>query len=263
MKQGGNTLNGKGDLSVKSLIIMGGALFSMHFGASCVLFPVQWGRDSGDSVFIAYIAIVLTALLLPLLAYIALSRGKGTFWDLTTRLSPKFGKLFCALTALLLGPLYIIPRMSAAAWDALMQVTGVQVNSIIPLFLFNCAYYALTYWFIAGRSNIMDKIGKLLFPILLLIVIGVIGKGLLTPIAAEWVPKSYDQPAWAYGFLQGYQTGDLPAALLFGLVMLQGIRAAGVEESHISRNIVRLGFVGMGMLALTHLGHMLVGAWRC
>ena len=260
MKKDSKSVNSKGNLSVKSLIIMGGALFSMHFGASCMLYPVQWGRDSGSDVFIAYIAIVLTALLLPLLAYIALSKGGGTFWELALRLSPKFGKIFCGLTALILGPLYIIPRMSAAAWDALMQVTGLQISSALPLILFNCVYYALTYWFIAGRSNIMDKVGKILFPVLLLIVVGVIGKGLMTPIATEWVPKNYDQPAWAYGFLQGYQTGDLPAALMFGLVMLQSIRAAGVEEKRVNKNMVYLGFVGMGMLAVTHLGHMVVGA---
>lgn len=255
-----NSLDSKGNLSIKSLIIMGGALFSMHFGASCMLYPVQWGKDSGSSVFIAYIAIVMTALLLPLLAYIALSRGNGTFWEITLRLSPKFGKIFCGLTALLLGPLYIIPRMSAAAWDALVQVTGWQVESIIPIFLFNCVYYVVTYWFIAGRSDTMDKVGKILFPILIVIVVGVIGKGLLTPLTDEWIPKSYSEPAWAYGFLQGYQTGDLPAALLFGLVMLQSIKAAGVKEENINKNMIRLGFVGMGMLAITHLGHMIVGA---
>ena len=254
-----NSLDSKGNLSLKSLIIMGGALFSMHFGASCMLYPVQWGKDSGSSVFIAYIAIVLTALLLPLLAYIALSRGNGTFWEITLRLTPKFGKVFCGLTALLLGPLYIIPRMSAAAWDALVQVTGWQIESIIPLFLFNCVYYVITYWFISGRSDTMDKIGKILFPVLIVIVIGVIGKGLFTPLSVR-LPKTYSEPAWAYGFLQGYQTGDLPAALLFGLVMLQSIKAAGVSEDKINTNMIRLGFVGMGMLALTHLGHMIVGS---
>ena len=60
-------LKTKKDLSLGQLLTMGGALFSMHFGASCMLYPVNWGKDSGTSVFIAYIAIVLTALLLPLL----------------------------------------------------------------------------------------------------------------------------------------------------------------------------------------------------
>lgn len=247
-------------LSAKQLLLMGGALFSMHFGASCMLYPVTWGKDSGSSVFIAYIAIILTALLLPLLGYIALSRGKGSFYSLTKRLSPKFASVFCGLTVLIMGPLYVTPRMSAASWDALVQLTGIQTNSIIPILLFNIVFYAVTYWFLAGRSDTMDKIGKILFPILIVIVIGVIGKGLITPIAPNWQPKSYPESPLVYGFLQGYQTGDLPAALMFGLVTLQGISNAGIRKEHMNRNLVMIGFIGMGMLALTHLGHMIVGA---
>ncbi len=249
------------DLSIKELIIMGGALFSMHFGASCMLFPVTWGMESGTSVFIAYFAIVFSALLLPLLAYVALARGDGTFYSITKRITPKVGPIFCAVTILVMGPFYVIPRMSAASWDALMQlVGGVQINSIFPIFIFNCVYYAVAYWFVASRSDTVNKVGKILFPILVLIVLGVIGKGLITPISTEWVPKSYPQSALAYGFLEGYQTGDLPAALMFGLVMIQGIKNAGISEERQSKNLVRLGLVGMGMLGLTHLGHMVVGA---
>ena len=146
-------------LSLKQLIVMGGALFSMHFGASCMLYPVTWGKESGSSVFTAYIAIVLSALLLPLLAYVALSRGSGNFYSITQRISPKFGPIFCAVTVIIMGPIYVIPRMSAAAWAALMQLTGVQTTSILPIFLFNCVYYAITYWFVSSRSDTVDKVG--------------------------------------------------------------------------------------------------------
>ena len=247
-------------LSLKQLIVMGGALFSMHFGASCMLYPVTWGKESGSSVFTAYIAIVLSALLLPLLAYVALSRGSGNFYSITRRISPKFGPIFCAVTVMIMGPIYVIPRMSAAAWAALMQLTGIRTTSILPIFLFNCVYYAITYWFVSSRSDTVDKVGKILFPILILIVVGVICKGLITPISTEWQPKSYPESPLAYGFLQGYQTGDLPAALMFGMVIIQGIRKAGIPESGVNKNMVRLGLVGMGMLAITHLGHMIVGA---
>lgn len=250
----------KKDLSTRQLLLMGGALFSMHFGASCMLYPVNWGKDSGTSVFIAYIAIVLSALLLPLLAYFALARGNGSFYALAKRISPKFGPLFCSITVLVMGPLYVIPRMSAASWDALMQLTGFKTESILPIFIFNCIYYALAYWFVASRSDTVDKVGKILFPILIIIVVGVIGKGLATPISTEWIPKSYPESPLAYGFLQGYQTGDLPAALMFGLVILQGIKKAQIPEDRINKNLIRLGIVGMGMLAITHLGHMVVGA---
>ena len=250
----------KQDLSIKQLLIMGGALFSMHFGASCMLYPVNWGKDSGNQVFIAYIAIVMTALLLPLLAYVALARGKGSFYGITTRISPKFGSVFCTVTILVMGPLYVIPRMSAAAWDAIMQLVGVSDIGFLPLFLFNCLFYALAYWFLSSRSDTVDKIGKILFPILIAIVVFVIGKGLITPISDHWEPKNYEQSALAYGLLQGYQTGDLPAALMFGLVILQGIQKANIPQTRMNKNLIRVGLVGMGMLAITHLGHMIIGA---
>lgn len=250
----------KKDLSIGQLLTMGGALFSMHFGASCMLYPVNWGKDSGTSVFLAYIAIVMTALLLPLLAYVALARGKGNFAAITQRISPKFGSVFCTVTVLVLGPLYVVPRMSAAAWDAIVALTGLQVSGFLPILLFNCLFYALAYWFLSDRSDTMDKIGKILFPVLIAIVVLVITKGLITPISTHWQPKTYAESPIAYGLLQGYQTGDLPAALLFGLIIIQGIQKAGVSENRVNRNLIRIGLVGMGMLAVTHLGHMIVGA---
>ena len=250
----------KKDLSIGQLLTMGGALFSMHFGASCMLYPVNWGKDSGTSVFLAYIAIVMTALLLPLLAYVALARGKGNFAAITQRISPKFGSVFCTVTVLVLGPLYVVPRMSAAAWDAIVALTGLEISGFLPILLFNCLFYALAYWFLSDRSDTMDKIGKILFPVLIAIVVLVIAKGLITPISTDWQPKSYPESPIAYGLLQGYQTGDLPAALLFGLIIIQGIQKAGVAENRVNRNLIRIGLVGMGMLAITHLGHMVVGA---
>ena len=253
-------MNTKKDLSAKQLLTMGGALFSMHFGASCMLYPVNWGKDSGTSVFFAYIAIVLTALLLPLLAYIAVARGKGNFAAITTRISPKFGSVFCTVTVLVLGPLYVVPRMSAAAWDAIVALTGLEISGFLPILLFNLLFYALAYWFLADRSDTMDKIGKILFPVLIAIVVLVIAKGLITPISTDWQPKAYPESPIAYGLLQGYQTGDLPAALLFGLIIIQGIQKAGVSENRVNKNLIRIGLVGMGLLAITHLGHMIVGA---
>ena len=250
----------KKDLSVKHLLTMGGALFSMHFGASCMLYPVNWGKDSGTSVFLAYIAIVMTALLLPLLAYVALARGKGNFAAITQRISPKFGSVFCTITVLVLGPLYVVPRMSAAAWDAIVALTGLEISGFLPILLFNVLFYALAYWFLSDRSDTMDKIGKILFPVLIGIVVLVIAKGLITPISTDWQPKTYPESPIAYGLLQGYQTGDLPAALLFVMIIIQGIQKAGIEESRVNKNLIRIGLVGMGMLAITHLGHMVVGA---
>lgn len=250
----------KDKLTAKQLFVMGGALFSMHFGASCMLYPVNWGKESGESVFIAFLGILISGLLLPMLAYVALSRGGGNYREITCRFSPKFGKFFCLGTVILLGPLFVVPRMSAASWDAIVQITGWQTDSKLPILLFNCGYYALTYWFVSSKSKTMDKIGNILFPILIVIVAFVIIKGIVTPISDTWVPKSYDKSPFLYGFLEGYATADLLCSMLFGLVIVSGLKNAGLKVEKQNSGVVKVGILGMGMLSIAHLGHMIVGA---
>ena len=249
----------KGDLSVPALLMMGGALYSMHFGASSMVWPMTWGKESGSSVFIAFIGAFITSLFLPLLAYVALARGQGTYFGLAKRAMPKFGPIFTSVTIIIMGPLYTIPRMSASSWDAICQATGFAPDSSIPIIVFSAFYYALTYWFLAGRSDMMDKVSKFLFPVLILIVVAIIGKGLMTPLG-EWQPKTYETPALAYGFTQGYATSELLCALTLGIVVLNNLKGHGVTDERMNKNIIRVGIVGIGLLSLTHLGHMIVGA---
>ena len=239
---------------------MGGALFSMHFGASCMLYPVTWGKEAGASLPAVYIGIFISGIVLPFLGYIALVKGGGNFMDITYRISRKFGVVFVAATIIVLGPLYVVPRMSAAAWDAIRQFFGVPTNKTILPILFSIMYYAVIYWFVSSRSKVVNRVGKILFPILIVIVIAVILKSILNPISDTWTPPSFDINPVIYGVLQGYTTGDLQCSLMFGLVVVQGIRNTGINESAINKNLIKVGVVGLGMLAVAHLGHMLAGA---
>ncbi|MCC3868758.1 branched-chain amino acid transport system II carrier protein [Terrisporobacter mayombei] len=248
------------DLSIGTLFFMGAALFSMHFGSASMTWPMNWGKESGSSVFVAFAGAFLTALLLPLLAYVALVRGNGTYNSLAKNIMPKFGPVFTTMTILLLGPLYAVPRMSASSWDGIVQATGLNTNSKIPIILFSIVFYLITYWFLSGRSDTMDKISKILFPVLVIIVICIIGKGLLTPISTTWAPKSYDNSAFSYGFTGGYATGEILCALVFGIVILNNLKVKGVTPDKMNKNIIKVGILGIGMLTLSHLGHMIIGA---
>ena len=88
----------KKDLSIKELMVMGGALFSMHFGAACMLFPVQWGKDAGTALVPVFVGVLLSGVILPYFGYLALVRGNGTFLSITKRMAPKFGTVFAAVT---------------------------------------------------------------------------------------------------------------------------------------------------------------------
>lgn len=259
MEKGNNKFHNK-KLSLKELFIMGSALFSMHFGSSSMTWPMNWGKESGSSVFIAFAGAFFTALLMPMLSYVALVRGEGTYNTLVKKIMPNIGPIFTTITILMLGPLYVVPRMSASSWDGIVQATGLEINSKLPILLFSIVFYIITYWFLLGRSDTMDKIGKILFPVLLIIVLCIIGKGFIDPISTTWAPKSYDKSAFSYGFTGGYATGDILCALVFGIVIIKNLKSKGISEENMNTNIIKVGICGIGMLTLSHLGHMVIGA---
>lgn len=244
--------------TVFALLALGGALFSMHFGASSMIWPMTWGKESGMSVIPAFIGVYITAVFVPLLGYFALARGEGTFYGLSKRISPRFAKLFCNITILVLGPLFVIPRMSAAAWDAFLQITKYEPSNLIPLLIFTTVYYVVVYWFVSSKDNTMDKISKILFPILIITVAGVLIKGLLTPLSIQGA-KTYNEPAFVYGFLEGYATMELPCALLFGGIIINSLKSKNIEGG-INKNLIIVGIIGTSILALSHLFHMIIGS---
>ena len=253
-------LNSKGNLKPLALFLSGGALFSMHFGASSMVWPMNWGKESGTSFLAAFIGAFITALLLVVVGYIALARGEGTYKTLAKRISgKKFAVFFTCLTIAVNGPLYVIPRMSAAAWDSLVQAFGLTVNSRLPLIIFTIVFYIITYLFLVSPGKAMDRISSILFPVLLIIVVAVVGKGLLNPLG-EMQPKLYEGSALAYGFTGGYATGEILCALIFGAVIINSLKNKGVEEKDITRNMIMVGVAGVSMLTITHFCHMVIGA---
>ena len=139
-----------------------------------MLFPVQWGKDAGSALWLVFFGVLMSGVLLPYFGYLALVKGNGTFLSIVQRMSPGFGTFFAALTIFVIGPLYMVPRMSAAAWAGIVQITGLDTDSMLPVIVFSVVYYLVTYWFVVNPGKVIDKVGKILFPVLLVVVTAVI-----------------------------------------------------------------------------------------
>lgn len=250
----------KNNLSVFELFLSGGALFSMHFGASSMVWPMNWGKESGTSVFLAFFGAFITSILLVFIAYLALSKGEGSFSKLTNKvLGKRLGNIYTAITIAMLGPFYVIPRMSAAAWDSFINAFGLNPASNFPLIIFTILFYLLTYFFLTNPGKEMEKISNLLFPFLLAIVIFIVIKGSVNPISTP-VEKIYPGSALAYGFTNGYATAEILCALIFGMVIVNNLEEKGIEKEYITENMIKVGIVGLSMLTFAHFAHMWIGA---
>lgn len=249
-----------GSLPLIVMLTIGGAVFAMHFGASCMLWPTTWGRDSGVDWLSSFSGFFFSGLILPYLGYVAVTRG-GPLFDLASKISSRFAYFFGGFTVLIMGPLFVIPRMSAASWDALSRVLNIdaQASSWFMSCVFTIIYYGITYWFIYKETEIVDKLSKYLVPGLVILEVFLIGNTIINPIG-EPVARNFAQSPFGYGFVSGYQTMDLPAALMYAGIILTDIRARGVSSQRdIISNLIKVGGIGFVILGAIMFGEFFRG----
>ena len=253
--------NLKGNLKLLPLLACGGALFSMHFGASSMVWPMNWGKESGSSFLLAFMGAFITSLLLVVVGYIALAKSHTSFSKMCEKtMGKKIGLYYAFLAILVNGPLYVIPRMPAASWDSITQAFSLPDSKILMV-IFIVVFHLIAYYFIINPGKTMDKISKILLPFLLIVVVLVVGKGILFPLSQEQLPKVYSESAFAYGFTNGYATGEILCALIFGAVIINSLKEKGVSENKITINMIYVGIVGVGILTITHFCHMYMGSY--
>ncbi len=225
-----------------------------------MLWPVTWGQQSGSDVLVAYLGIFISAIIFPWLAYLAVSREGTLFAIASSSVNKKFAQVFGGLTVLVLGPLFAIPRMSAASWDAICQILGLEHSPFTAMLIFTVLYYLVTFWFLFKRSEVIDKIARYLLPVLIITIAAVVIKSLVSPLSYQ-VPRFYPEHPFTYGFLNGYQTMDLPAALMFATLVIVGLKEShGLKGKPLNRSLVITAGVGFALLGLSHFTQMLVGA---
>ena len=238
----------------KDSIIVGFALFSMFFGAGNLIFPPSLGNTLGDKYLLGIIGFVLTGVGLPLLAILACSKGNGTFESITNKISPKFTLILTTVLFFAIGPLLAIPRTAATTFEI----------SILPFFpnwspvIMMAIYFLINLFFVLRRSSIIDTIGKFLTPALIIILIIIIVKGIINPIGD--IASTGATNVISYSLLEGYQTMDALAGLLFSSVITSSIVSKGYKGKEINSVLLNSSFIAIIGLAVVYGGLTFIGA---
>ena len=252
-------------LTVRELIILASMLFGMFFGAGNLIFPVYMGQLAGQNVWQASAGFIVTGVGLPLLGVAALGLSRSnSLMELSGKVGRRYGIFFtCALT-LTIGPFFAVPRCATVSFEVgVAPLMGENLPGA-ALAVFSLVFFGAVLWFSLRPSGILTWIGKIINPVFLLFLGMLVAAALISPLgsAAEIRPEGvYAETPFLSGCLEGYNTMDALAALLFGVVVVDVIRGLGVQdESAIAMNTVKAGIFSCALMALIYAAATLVGA---
>lgn len=257
-------------LSRRDLFLVGFTLFSMFFGAGNLIFPPGIAAQAGSMTWFAMVGLAVSAVGLPVLGVVAVARTGGLV-TLGNRVHPLFSRVFTVVAYLAIGPCLAIPRTATTSFEmAIPPFAGENAPLNLYQLLYLVVFFALALLVALRPEKLTDRLGKVLCPILIALILITFAGCLLNPLEGYGPPASdYNTPvkAVATGFLQGYQTMDTIAALVFGIIISLNIRARGIQdEREVVSSTVQAGIIAGGLLLaiysmLAHIGALSGGAF--
>ncbi len=235
-------------------------MFALFLGAGNIIFPPTLGQQAGDSLWLAIFGFLLTGVGLPVLAVIAISIS-GSLDEISRKAHPAFAVLFPFIVYLTIGPFFGIPRTATVAYE-IGIVPFLSVDGATSLFWTTLLFFALTFILSLNPTKLVNRIGKIMTPLLLLLIIIIAIRVFISPIGSIEKPiDKYAHNTMISGVLEGYLTMDAIAALVFGMVVINRIKEKGITKaSDIKAFTIRAGIVAGIGLSFVYITLAFIGA---
>lgn len=242
------------EIKIKDIIVSGFALFAIFFGAGNLILPPFIGLHAGGNWIPAWIGFSLSGPGLTALGMIAMARNQGDAEKFAGRVGKKFSILLGSLLISCIGPLMSVPRTGATTFEV----------SILPFFpnfspvVFAIIFFGITLYFAINKSKTIDIIGKYMTPVLLLMILIVIGRGVFMPIETSSI---MGERQFSFGFLEGYNTMDALAPMVLAGMIISNFKGKGIEsKSALTNYVIYAEVIAATALTLVYGGIIYLGA---
>ena len=245
-------------------LVTGLMLFALFFGAGNLIFPPVLGASAGDRLPAVMAGFLITGVLLPLVAVIAVSTSGEGILGLARRVGGRFGAVAPAAVYLSIGPLYAIPRVVTVAYELatrpVLELLGAAPGRWTPPA--HAAGFLVVSVLIALRpSRLADRVGRWLTPALLVLIAVLCVATIAGDDVVERAASGpYAASPFSTGLTQGYLTMDVLAATVFGIVVIQTLRSRGIGSTgRVVRATAAAGGIAAALLAAVYIGLAMIG----
>ena len=230
----------------------------MFFGAGNIIFPRIMGRTVEEGLLWALIGLILTAVLIPFAGLLSITLFKGNYESFFNRIGRIPGLIVIIILLAIIGPFGAIPRCITLTYSTLkIYFTSLHLFTFT---IFSCLLIFFCSW---KKSRILDIIGYVLSPLLILFLLAIIVKGIFFSSSEAVVGSQVAHP-FIYGIKEGYNTMDLIAAFFFSSLVYQRLKHNVKEEEGSSRSlllpIMKASLIGASLLSLVYIGFSYVAA---
>ncbi|MCE9685617.1 branched-chain amino acid transport system II carrier protein [Shewanella sp. AS16] len=255
-------------MSITDTLGLGFMTFAFFLGAGNLIFPPFAGMLAGENMPLAMLGFLVTAVGLPLTGLIAVAKANGKVMAML----PAFAATALAIAIyIIIGPAFAAPRTGLVAYEigarpfidnteAIIMLGSVELK--LTQLLYTLGFFTLTMLLAMFPGKLLDNVGKVLTPILITLLVAL-------AISVIFLPGSevgqavgdYRNSPLTKGILEGYNTMDTLASLMFGMLIIDIVRKKGITEPALqTKYLVRAAFIAAAGLAFVYVSLFFLGA---
>ncbi len=244
----------------RDILVASLTLFAMFLGAGNLIFPPYVGAQAGQGWLIACLGFLMTGVGLPLLGTLTIAKLDGDPNRLFENGWMWMGRALNMLILLAIGPLFAIPRTAATTCElSVLPFLSDSVNQQTVFIMVCSLFFIITYLLSVSESKVMDAIGGILAPVLVVFLIITIILSIVRPIGKPQA-SVVEGSIFYYGFSSGYQTMDGIGSLVMSGAIAALVAQRGYQKKE-AKGILRICAVVAGLLlAMVYGGYTWIGA---
>ena len=250
-------------MSKGEILTVGLMMFSIFFGAGNLIFPPALGQAAGSNSIIAMMGFLVTGVGLPLLGITAIAMQGGKYVEFMNRKTyPWLATALLVILYLTIGPVFAVPRTGAVSFEIGIRPFLAAENLTLGQFIYTLFFFGATYYLAMTPNKLIDRVGKMLTPALLIFLVILFVKSFVTPLGEVLdATGAYITAPFSQGFQDGYQTMDLLASLSIGTIVVNAIRMRGTTDNKsVSKICIISGFITVALMTLVYGSLAYIGA---
>ena len=155
-----------------------------------------------------------------------------------------------------------MPRTGAVSFEIGIRPFLDTGDLTIPQVVYTALFFGASYYLSLNPNKLIDRVGKMLTPALLIVLVILFLRTFWAPMGAVLAPTgAYIEAPYAQGFQDGYQTMDLLATIAIGALVVNAVRYRGVtDERSVGKACLAAGFITVFLMACVYGSLAYLGA---